>query len=146
MKILIVDDYEEKLNEIERFLFSDFKDIKVSKNRSYQSGLKNILTTNYDLILLDMSMPTYDISKGEKGGQKKPFAGKEILRQMERKKIITPVIIITQFKTFGETPNSLTLEELNKQLSLFSNYMDTVFYVYGNVMWKKDLKSLINEL
>jgi CheY-like chemotaxis protein len=146
MKILIVDDYEEKLNEIERFLFSEFKNIEVSTNRSYQSGLKTILTTKHDLILLDMSMPTYDISKGEKGGQKKPFAGKEILRQMQRKKIIVPVIIITQFKTFGEAPNSLSLEELKNQLNLFKNYNETVFYVYGNVMWKKDLKKFINEL
>ncbi len=146
MKILVVDDYEEKLNEIEKFIILEFSDFQVNKRRSYQSGLKEILTEEYDLILLDMSMPTYDISKGEKGGNKKPFAGKEILRQMQRKKIDSPVIIITQFKTFGEAPNSLSINELNLELKNFANYIDTVIYVYGNVMWKKDLKKLINEL
>jgi CheY-like chemotaxis protein len=146
MKILVVDDYEEKLNEIEKFLLSEFSNIQVSKTRSYQSGLKEILTKEFNLILLDMSMPTYDISKGEKGGQKKPFAGKEILRQMQRKNISVPVIIITQFKTFGESPKSLSLQELNIELNQFKNYIDTVFYVYGNIAWNKDLKRIIDEL
>lgn len=51
---------------------------------------------------MDMSLPTYNITSTEGGGDKKPVAGKNIMKRMLNKKIFSPVIVITQFETFDD--------------------------------------------
>lgn len=71
MKILLVEDYEEKANDIKSFLFSTFPQIQVDHCTSYNSAQEKIFdaTDPYDLILLDMSMTTFDLSSDASGGK-----------------------------------------------------------------------------
>ena len=80
MKILLVEDYEEKANDIKSFLFSTFPQIQVDHCTSYNSAQEKIFdaTDPYDLILLDMSMTTFDLSSDASGGKPEPSAGKDI--------------------------------------------------------------------
>ena len=39
---------------------------------------------SYDILLLDISMPNYDISSEDSGGDWMPFAGKKILKEIDR--------------------------------------------------------------
>ena len=101
MKILIVEDDENKRQHLVRYLREEFAALDVTERRSYQSGLKEILQGRYEAILLDMTLPTFDKSPVESGGLLKHFAGREILGQMERHGIKTPVIVFTAFDQFG---------------------------------------------
>src|SRR5688572_11886351 len=109
MKILIVEDDENKRNQLINFIKDEFPETDIKTAKSMQSGLRTIINEKFDLVLLDMTMPTFDIDVNEvTGGRPQPYAGREILRQMRRRNLETPVLVITQFDRFGDTSNSIT--------------------------------------
>ena len=102
MRILLIDDDENKTREVASFIMQSYRADELIIKRSYQSGLKELLLRRPDVVLLDMTMPTYDISAREPGGRERRYAGREILRQLERRDISVPVVVITQYEQFEE--------------------------------------------
>lgn len=146
MKILIVEDDQNKKKQIISYLTEVLENTIIQSKLSYKSGLKEITNNTYDLIILDMSMPTFDITNLDSGGKVLPFAGKEILRQMKRRSNITPTIVVTQFERFGDYEKSLNLEELKKELEKEYEgiYIGTVYYNPASSSWRKDLFEKLN--
>ncbi|MFA7090716.1 MAG: response regulator [Arcobacteraceae bacterium] len=149
MKILVVDDSEYKIKKIVTLLDSiREKNITYDKAFSYTSGLNKALKNNYDLIILDMSMPTYDKTKNESGGRFRVFGGKEIVRQLKREKKIAPFIILTQYSQFDDTDKIKTLEDLetffDEKFSEF--HISTIFYDTSSSKWKILLEEKISKL
>lgn len=140
MDILIVEDDENKLYQISEILSAD-SDITLVARRSYQSGLKEIISNHYDLIVLDMSMPTYDKTPSEPGGRFRKFAGKEILSEIIRRKIVTKALLVTGFDFFGEGSTFITLKELNQRLTdaFPAIYLGSVFYNASETNWAEEL-------
>ena len=86
MKILLVEDVEGKANSIISCIKEEFPDCEVVTRSSYHSAAKEIFLHygEYQLILLDMSMSTYDKNIEELGGVPEAMAGKRILEGIER--------------------------------------------------------------
>ncbi len=148
MKILIIEDDENKRNQISHFVREEIAGVEISVAKSYQSGLKAIIADGQDVILLDMTMPTFDIGVDEDGGRPRTFAGREILHQMERRKITVPIIIVTQFDRFGEARDELTFAELNDELRRdhSANYLEMIYYNASLADWKEPLLNAIKSL
>ena len=145
MKVLIVEDDQNKRKQIIDYIETIITNIKIISKYSYQSGLKAILEGGYDIVILDMSMPTFDITPQEPGGRPRPFAGKEILMQMSHRKVIIPVVVVTQFEIFGSSTNTVTLSQLDKELSLLYEgiYMGAIYYNASLDSWKNKLRILL---
>jgi len=145
MRILVVDDDENKLRHMLALLKDSFQDYEVEDRRSYQSGMKALLTNPPDLLVLDMTMPTFDIGGREKGGRERRYAGQEILEEMDRKEIAVPVIIVTQFEQFGQGDDRVTLQELRVQLaaSYPGHYVAIIYYQAANSKWMYELTAAI---
>ncbi|WP_207953389.1 hypothetical protein [Paenibacillus agricola] len=145
----MIEDDQNKIKQIVDELNNVYPSITITRRNSFQSGLKEILGNRqkYKLLILDMSMPTFDISNKETGGRLRPFAGKDILRQMYRKNIFIPTVVVTQFENFGELIENVTLSQLNIELKeSFSNiYMGTVYYNAAQDNWKQDLIKYIDK-
>lgn len=142
MKILIADDDINKRERIKSFIVSKFNDkFEIYEQHSYQSSLRCIQDELFDLIILDMTMPTYDISLEENGGRIKVFAGKEIMSKMIRRNIIMPVIVMTQFETFGE--DEVTFSELEQELknSYGEIFEEIIYYHNGLTGWQEQLEN-----
>lgn len=142
MNILIVEDDDQKYKHISSFLIESCEiKIKITRNKSLHSALDSITSNIFDLILLDMTLPTFDISVHEDGGRPQARAGREVLRQMKRRNINFPVIVITQFDVFGVGKDEITLDELNLQLmnSHHGTYLGAIYYSTYSDKWKKDL-------
>jgi CheY-like chemotaxis protein len=147
MNLLIIDDDKPKLDEIIKFVSENYAFDKIVEKGSYQSGLKEIMTNNPDLVLLDMNMRTYDPSEIDPtGGRPRHFAGLDILKQVKRKNINVKVIVVTQFPIFGGGKDEKTLDELTNTLSTeFADlFIGTVFYKYSENSWMKSLKQYID--
>lgn len=144
MKILIVEDNHDKRKNIKLFFQKRIEDVSFGEAKSYSSGISEIYGRRWDLMILDMSLPTYDITHTETGGEMKPVAGKEILRRMQNRKINTPVIIVTQFDVFGEKQVSLNSlnEEFRKKYS--DIWQGTVSYDKPN--WQIELNKIFETL
>ena len=137
-KILIIDDDIPKLNAMQAFIEKNSPDSSISIARSYNSGLGEVIRHTPDLILLDMSMPTYDTQDGSPGGKPRPLAGLDILKEVRRKKYALKAIVVTQFHVFGDKDEK-SLEELTKTLEQeFSEYfLGTVLYKSSTDEWQQ---------
>jgi ActR/RegA family two-component response regulator len=147
MKVLIIEDDHNKLTQLAEFMRERLPDAEIVERKSYQSGLQDAATEGADLILVDMTLPTYEIGGAEKGGRTRAFAGREIISQLHRRGKKTRAIVVTQFENFGEGPNAKTLEELKNELSTHYGtiYVDTVFYQSAGSKWRTDLAEVITK-
>ena len=147
MKILITEDYENKRKQLVQYILDVCPKAEVEVRRSYNSGLKEILAHHYDLILLDMTMPTFDIGTDEDGGRPQHYAGRAILRQMQRHNKTTPVIVVTQYDVFGEERDRLSRDQLHRQLYSDHSgvYMGMVYYNAAVEGWKNELRKLLHQ-
>ena len=148
MTVLVVEDDENKRNQLSQFLRETYPQLKRHLERSLQSGLRYIRIQHPDFILLDMTLPNYDPGPDEPGGQTHIFGGREFLRQMDRFDIVLPVIVVTQFEAFGKAPNTVLLHDLDQELSTEhpQSYKGAVYYHSAIHGWKERLKLLINEI
>ncbi len=148
MKILLIEDEASKRAAISGHV----KDIlgveaRVVERESLRSGLKEVISDEkYDLILLDMSMPGFDVSSEEPiGGEPESFAGQEIMAQMKLRKINTPVAVVTQYKAFAK--GTVGLDELVKRFE--EDYKDffvgAIYYSAAVESWKKEIAEIIGK-
>lgn len=145
-QILLVEDYVEKANNIIDFLNTEFPDFVVQRCSAYNSAQETIFENpdKYDLILLDMSMTTYDLETDASGGKPEPTAGKDLLEGMFLRNISTPVIVVTMYNVFGRKELSAFHEELLENYP--QNYKSYVFYSSQRNDWKNELKKKIKEV
>jgi CheY-like chemotaxis protein len=145
MRILIVEDDEDKRSKIVELVREHFTKFEIVEARSFQSGLRAVEEDNPDLVILDMTMRNFDKSPTEDGGRPHPFAGREILRQMKRERKMIPTVIITQFEEFGDDENKVTLPQLTSELEeRFPNYRGTVEYRHHIDAWRGELRRKID--
>jgi len=148
MKIFLVDDEETKSKAIASFVAERFPGHELRTFRSFQSGLHAIVTETPDLLLLDMTMPTYDVGPRESGGRERRYAGREVLRQMRRRRIELPVIVITQYEQFEEDGREVDLQTLRSELAEAypGTFIDSVYFNLGDSNWAIALEALVRPL
>ena len=143
MRLLIVEDDENKSVQLDRFVRQSYPNAELRATRSLQAGVRCIRTERFDLVLLDMTLPNYEAGPDEPGGgTTHSFGGREFLKQMARFDVRTPVVVVTQFETFGKAPQSLNLSELDAQLRSehAAVYMGAVYYHASIHGWRETLK------
>lgn len=148
MKILLADDDDNKASQVKAFLEAGWSGATVARAKSLQSALSTILTDNYDLILLDMTMPTFDISENDNGGRPQPLAGREVLRQVARKSVVARVVVLTQFPQFGQGAEARTLSQLHEELARRypQIYRGLIYYESASQAWREDLRVIVDEV
>lgn len=144
MEILIIEDNFNKIKQIKDFFLDFYPEFSITESHSFKDGLIKVYMNRWKLIILDMTLPIYDITHTESGGDKRPVAGKDIMRRMLLQKIYIPVIVITQFETFDGDKISLNSlnEEFEKKYGAI--WRGTVFY--ENDDWRISLKKLLDNL
>lgn len=131
-------DYLEKLSEVT---------VRIVHKSSYHSGLKELLAGQYDFLLLDMSLPVFERSQSERAAESLSLGGQELLQQMKRRALTTPVVVITQYETFGEGEERKSLSELKKivKRDYPRQYRGFVYYNASLDSWKDELKGLLTK-
>lgn len=148
MKVLVVEDEEPKRLKIRAALNEIVQGCEVTEARSVNSAIKLLRSGAPDLILLDMSLPTYDVGPTESGGEPRGFGGVEVLRYIDRFKMNVPVVVVTAYDAFGRDGGQIDLEGMKKQL--LENHPNTFRgAVYFNSIyetWKEELHDLVQEV
>ena len=147
-KTILIEDDIKKIEDIKEYVTKQLGCEIFIVKESYQSGIREILKNDYDLLLLDMSIPTFDKTPLESGGPYEKFGGYKVLREIIRKKRPVKTILITMFDDFGESDLSITLSQIDQSLKQeFSNiYLGSVFYHARENKWQEDLKTIIQEI
>lgn len=142
--ILIIDDDNYKKKNIKELVLSIDKTFIISEEEAINPGLLDLRSSKYDLIILDMSLPVFSSSESSSFN---PFGGIAILKEMRRKEITTPVIVVTQYEIFGEGEIQKTSKMIDEECkSKFDNYIGIVIYSSVNNEWKEKLVKMIGDI
>lgn len=142
MKVLIIEDDDLKYSHISKHCKEILPKAKIKWEKSYQTGLNELLNSEYDLILLDMSMHIYEKSSEESGGSFETYAGRMILSEIDINEIDTKVIVITGYDVYNDGKTLATLkDELREEFGDF--YLDTIYFIGKDEGWKTELEQLI---
>ncbi|RQS62636.1 response regulator [Burkholderia sp. Bp8963] len=144
-KILLIEDNEHKRDRILAHLSEAFPASTVSQARSYASGCQLVESDEFDLVIMDISLPTYDRAGREGGGRFRSNGGREIARKIVRRKVPTPIVFLTQYESFSDRGNSLSLKELGELLAqeCGANFRGLVYFDSSKSAWKFEFDRLI---
>lgn len=144
-EILVIEDDGNKLTQLQDFLSKEFGAARIRVARSLQSGIRAVKSVTPTIVLLDMTLPNFDATSEDPGGQTHNFGGTEFLGQLDRFEIQVPVIVVTQFITFGRGRETIQLGDLDRDLQqrFPKNYVGCVYYHASIHSWKDELVRLI---
>lgn len=146
--ILVADDEEYKRKQVVEVVRSSMSDAIVTETRSLRTTLRCLLSRPYDLLVLDMTLPTYDDNPGEHSGRPQAFGGREVIRHLRRRRVPTPTVVVTQFESFGQGAEAFTLEELDHDLRSIHpvHYLGAIHYKPTSDVWQLELRRLVHSL
>jgi CheY-like chemotaxis protein len=146
--VLLIEDETPKRGHIVRYLASFQDELTVVVAMSVTSALDEIEKSVPDVVLLDMSLPTFDVGEKEPGGRPQGFGGVEILRHMVMSGIVAPTVVITGYEALPRGDNeSVTVEQMRAEFAAeFPDHFRGVLQFNSSYdEWKVDLKrELVN--
>lgn len=145
-KILFIEDNQIKADDVSTYVKEQIKDVEITIRSSFRAGLKEVIKENYDFLLLDMSLPTWDRKDSNSNEGFERFGGVTIMREMKRKKKEIPTVVITMFHEFGIGESFIDLKQLDSHLNTeFSSfYKGAVQYISRETKWKEELTNFFN--
>lgn len=149
INILLVEDEEPKRKHIERFLSSLGIAMDLSVAASVNTALDELEKEKPSLLLLDMSLPTFEIRERETGGRPQGFGGIEILRHMVLSGIECPTVVITGYEAFiREGGRRVDLSELRAELQEeFPHQLRGVLHYNSTYEeWKTELEAALESI
>ena len=155
MNILLVEDEIPKKEHIKGFIESIFLEFQHEYCMEYacsvNSALDRIEEVIPELLILDMSLPTFDINleKKEFGGNPQGFGGIEVLKNLKIDRIVCKTIIITGYEAFSKK-NSKPVDINTLKADLLIKYpeyiIDVLHFNSTYDSWKIKLKNSISDL
>ena len=144
MKILFVEDDDHKRKSVEDFLRSAICDLSIDVGMSIESGVQLGVDHDYDLILLDMTIPNFDKTDGKNGGISFKNGGEIIVRELIDEGVTFKCAILTQYETF----NNETIEEISERIKekCGENYLGYIKYNILDEEWKDNLIKLFQNV
>lgn len=147
-QVLLVEDEAPKRHHIETLLKDLTPAARILFARSVNSALDVLETGTIDLLILDMSLPTFDVGERERGGRPQGFGGTEVLRNMAMSEIQCPTVVITGYEGFvREGGSTVDLAHLRTELmEEFPNVLRAVLH-YNSTFdeWKTVLGATLAE-
>lgn len=146
-KIIILEDDTLKSRAIEEYMRSIDDNFQIVTADSYNSGLRKLKAEWFNLLILDMSMPTFsnDFLTNESSFEK--FAGIMILKELRRIKREMPAILFTMFDDFGSNGYSISLTDLDSELreAFPDSYWGYVYFESGSTNWENEIKKILDD-
>jgi CheY-like chemotaxis protein len=146
--VLLVEDEDPKRRHISSFLQELIPALDLGVARSVRSALDKLEERMPELLILDMSLPTFDIGGNEGGGRPQGFGGLELMRNMELEGIECPVVVLTGYDAFAKAGGQVGLDTLNTELSSAHPHLFKGMFQYSSAYggWQEKLRGLLADL
>lgn len=145
MRVLVVDDEASKRRQVVALLRTLPGVDVIDEASSYQGALDHLRNQQFDWVVLDMRLTTFDMTAADAGGTPRKFGGDEVLRKMTRRGISAKVIVLTQYSLFRESGHILTLDDLKGRLrQRYAVFVDLIPFQHSNSDWQVQLAALIS--
>ncbi len=145
MKLLLVEDDDPKRRNILAALEKILPGVSIVEARSVNAAIYRLRNSSFDLALLDISLPSFDVGPGEPGGRPQGFGGIEVLRSMDRYTLEVPVIVITAYEAFPSAGKQIDLNTLSADLLKAHPriFRGLIFYNSVFTTWSDALRKII---
>lgn len=146
LSVLFAEDDVHKSKHIREFCANSYPGADIVEVASVKSAMTRLGMEVFDLLLLDMSLPTFDVAAGEGGGRPQGSGGMEILREIERLDYRPSVIVVTQYADFSIDGNWYLLSELREELLAEHGdvFLGLVAFDSTSIEWKDALKDIMD--
>lgn len=145
--LLLVEDEAPKRKHIEDLLLHLAPQARLSIAQSVNAALDVLDTEPVDLMILDMSLPTFNVAEEERGGRPQGFGGTEVLRYITMAEIFAPTVVITGYEGFvREGGSTVELSQLKEELMAeFPSLLQAVLH-YNSTFdeWKTVLAATLS--
>ncbi len=144
MRILLVEDDDHKMNDIIGYIRTLNMTIEISTARSVESGVQSAIDNSFNLLLLDMTIPNFDITEKSDGGKSYKNGGEIIVKELLDEDVDFNCAVITQYETF----NNETIDQIGLRIQRLcgKKYFGFVKYNTSNESWKNDLKQMLENV
>lgn len=148
MKVLLVEDDEFKATDILKVLGESLSQAEVLRAMSVTSAMKAINSETFALIVLDMSLPTFEMSGPGGGGSPQGQGGLEVLRLARRLQNSSPFIVVTQYPDIELDGSDIPLATAAKALrGRFNvNVKACLLYEFDRDSWRTPFREFLLEL
>jgi CheY-like chemotaxis protein len=148
MNILIVEDDDYKLERIKFFVTTELGAASIKTSESLKEALEAISNDTFDLIFVDMAIPSHPSIAGQGTAVSFNTGGLEVIMELSAMGRDDPCIIITQYPDIeisGEyVPISLVKQKLPALLEC--EVAACVLYEEESDDWKVELRKVLGEL
>ncbi|WP_028786697.1 response regulator [Terrimonas ferruginea] len=146
--IIVVEDDQSKAEEVLAFLRQNYPQYEIVRVSSYNSAMRFLQNSSFDLMILDVTLPTFEDEHfiGERSFEK--FGGVMILRELKRKRKLLPTILFTMFDDFGIRNEHISLDQISKELEekYSTFFLGAVFYESPPGRdWATSLQKIMND-
>ena len=147
MRVLIVEDDQYKCEAVESLLSSMRPGCQFTVCKSVQSAVVSVGEADFDLIVLDMSLPSHELDSGGALGIPRLSGGVELLFELNYINKFPPVIILTQFPEIEMSNQLVPLDEVSDFVSdnFGISISSCVYYEFENIDWHEQFLKGIPE-
>lgn len=148
MNLLLVEDENDKSEDIITYIKNEFEGITLDLSKSYTTAIEKIYMQQYDMILLDMTLPFTEIGEPNfDNNEFETFGGKNILDELKRINYQTKVVVITAFDILRENDKIVSLAQLDESMKYEYKkiYVGCIYYNSSSIEWKYRLKEQIEK-
>lgn len=150
LRILIIEDDEPKLQQIVDAVRLAVPNATLLAAKSLNSGCRALDQNEYDIVLLDMTLPTFEGGKtANASGRQKTQGGRDVLRYMWESEISSRVYVVSQFRDFpDDRETTIGLDALGNQLreEFPSLYRDSIYFEHKSDTWKMELLAVLKDV
>jgi CheY-like chemotaxis protein len=146
-RVLIVEDDAYKLEALSDLISQIFGTLEIFACRSVQSAVASLSSQTFDVVVLDMSLPSHDLEKGSMLGIPRLSGGIEVLFELDYIGSAAHIMIVTQYP---EIEMSGKLVPLNKVVEFIGQeyglqVIACVYYDSDSTEWKAEISRNMKE-
>lgn len=143
--VLLVEDDAFKQKELEGALLEMLPDAEVRVGRSVRQALSLLGERVYDLIVLDMALPSHEVRPAAAQPMSQPSGGVELLLELSYEERGDPVIIVTQYPEIEFNGRFYALQQFGRAFGrkASANLLGAVYFNVLDGGWRAELRRLI---
>jgi len=144
-RILLIEDDGFKEEAVVGLLLGHIPFDEITCERSVQTAVVKLCEGPFDLIILDIALPSHDRTRGVGNPTSMPSGGIEVLLELNRLRRRDPILILTQYpevEIWGELiklPN--VIARLNDEIEV--NIVGLVYFDPTNPEWRERILTSI---
>jgi CheY-like chemotaxis protein len=151
MKVLLIEDEEHKANDLtSRLLAKGVAERDLTRAIGVRQAVLEATEKKYDLVIVDMALPTFSSSGDDSsgGGAAQAVGGIEVLRALSNARMSTKIIIVTQYPDIIVSGQRVRLHQAARLLSAKygQEVLGAVLYSYKTPEWEVAFNTLLGKL